>query len=122
MSNSLPERKKTTVLEAFETLFKKRDYAGGTHPVTELHSAQRTHPAGQNGRLPSINCLSPNPEWHVSRRNQSLRRARYWHRSDLSIEPGEVAPLAEYFVPGTLDLIVLATKRKTRLMWRTSCD
>jgi len=29
---------------------------------------------------------------------------------DLSIEPGEVAPLAEYSVPGTFDLIVLATK------------
>jgi|HubBroStandDraft_3_1064219.scaffolds.fasta_scaffold42043_3 hypothetical protein len=32
MSSSFPKRKKTTVLEAFETLFKKRDYAGGTHP------------------------------------------------------------------------------------------
>src|SRR5258708_14348462 len=29
---------------------------------------------------------------------------------DLSIEVGEVAPLAEYSVPGTFDLIVLATK------------
>src|SRR5580658_6373097 len=29
---------------------------------------------------------------------------------DLSTEVGEVAPLAEYSVPGTLDLIVLATK------------
>jgi 2-dehydropantoate 2-reductase len=29
---------------------------------------------------------------------------------DLSIEAGEVAPLAEYSVPGTFDLIVLATK------------
>ncbi len=30
--------------------------------------------------------------------------------ADLSIEAGEVAPLAEYSVPGTFDLIVLATK------------
>jgi 2-dehydropantoate 2-reductase len=29
---------------------------------------------------------------------------------ELSIEPGEVAPLAEYSIPGTFDLIVLATK------------
>jgi 2-dehydropantoate 2-reductase len=29
---------------------------------------------------------------------------------DLSIEAGEVAPLAEYSFPGTFDLIVLATK------------
>ena len=29
---------------------------------------------------------------------------------DLSTEAGEVAPLAEYSVPGTFDLIVLATK------------
>ncbi|MGH7747420.1 MAG: ketopantoate reductase family protein, partial [Candidatus Dormibacteria bacterium] len=29
---------------------------------------------------------------------------------DLSIEAGEVAPLAEYSVPGTFDLIILATK------------
>src|ERR1700730_7670577 len=44
MSNSFPERKKATVLEAFEALFNERDYAGGAHPVTELHSTQRTHP------------------------------------------------------------------------------
>jgi len=31
---------------------------------------------------------------------------------DLSIEAGEVAPLAEYSVPGTFDLIVLATKAR----------
>jgi 2-dehydropantoate 2-reductase len=31
-------------------------------------------------------------------------------RVDLSIEAGEVAPLAEYSVPGAYDLIVLATK------------
>jgi 2-dehydropantoate 2-reductase len=29
---------------------------------------------------------------------------------DLSIEAGDVAPLSEYSVPGTFDLIVLATK------------
>ena len=47
MSNSFPERKKPTVLEAFETLFKKRDYAGGTDLVTELHSAERRYPAAE---------------------------------------------------------------------------
>jgi 2-dehydropantoate 2-reductase len=32
--------------------------------------------------------------------------------SDLSTEAGEIASLAEYSVPGTFDLIVLATKAK----------
>jgi glyoxylase-like metal-dependent hydrolase (beta-lactamase superfamily II) len=48
MSNSFPEPNKTTGLEAFETLFNKRDYASGTLLVTELHSAQPTHP-GRSG-------------------------------------------------------------------------
>src|SRR5580692_12332139 len=34
---------------------------------------------------------------------------------DLSIEAREVAPLAEYSVPGTFDLIVLATKAQDAL-------
>jgi glyoxylase-like metal-dependent hydrolase (beta-lactamase superfamily II) len=55
MSNSFPERKKTTVPEAFETLFKKRDYPGGTHPVTELHSAKRTHPGTPGWSTPVDN-------------------------------------------------------------------
>ena len=62
MSNSFPERKKTTVLEAFETLFKKRDYAGGTHPVTELHSAKRTHPG--------------TPGWSTPVDNEAISNAR----------------------------------------------
>ena len=44
MSNLSPERNKAMVLEAFETLFNKRDYA-----ATELHSAQRAHTA-RSGR------------------------------------------------------------------------
>jgi len=31
-------------------------------------------------------------------------------RGDLSTKAGEVAPLAEYFVPGTFDLIVMSAK------------
>jgi hypothetical protein len=44
MSNSFPERNKTSLLEAFETLLNNRDYAGEAHLVTVLHSAERTHP------------------------------------------------------------------------------
>ena len=43
MSNSFSERNKTTVLEAFETLFSEGDYAGGRPLVTELQSAQRAN-------------------------------------------------------------------------------
>ena len=42
MSNSFSEQNKTTVLEEFETLFNKGDYAGGRRPGTELQSIQRT--------------------------------------------------------------------------------
>src|SRR5260370_20870246 len=42
MSNSFSERNKTTLLEAFETLFNKGDYAGGRRPVTEPQPVQRT--------------------------------------------------------------------------------
>jgi hypothetical protein len=45
MSNSFPERNKTSVLEAFDTLFNNRDYAGEAHLVTVLHSAERTDPS-----------------------------------------------------------------------------
>jgi hypothetical protein len=43
MSNSFPERCKTTVLGAFATLFNKGVYAGGRRLGTELQSAQQTH-------------------------------------------------------------------------------
>jgi len=43
MSNSSPERNKAIVLEAFETLFNKRDYAAAERFWSELHPAQRTH-------------------------------------------------------------------------------
>src|SRR5260370_7880341 len=46
MSNSFSERNKTTLLEAFETLFNKGDYAGGRRPVTEVRSSQ-----GKRGRM-----------------------------------------------------------------------
>src|SRR5260370_17792252 len=49
MSNSFSQRNKTTLLEAFDTLFNKGDYAGGRRPVTELQPAQR-RPASPSGR------------------------------------------------------------------------
>jgi hypothetical protein len=42
MSNSSPDRNKAIVLEAFETLFNRRDYAGGRRLGTELQSARHT--------------------------------------------------------------------------------
>src|SRR6267143_1808523 len=39
---------------------------------------------------------------------------------ELSTEAGEVAPLAEYSVPGTFDLIVLATKAQDAIDVATS--
>src|SRR4029077_19906099 len=43
MSNSFPQRRKTTVLEAFETLFNKGDYAGGRRLGADV---QHTHTSG----------------------------------------------------------------------------
>jgi hypothetical protein len=44
MSNSSTERNKAIVIEAFDTLFNKRNYVAAELLVTELHPAQRTHP------------------------------------------------------------------------------
>jgi hypothetical protein len=44
MSQSTEAQNKAIVLEAFDTLFNKRDYdAGGALLVTELRAAQRPH-------------------------------------------------------------------------------
>ena len=59
MSNSSPERNQAIVLEAFETLFNKHDYVGGTLLVTELHSASAHTPAGRDGLLALIKRLPP---------------------------------------------------------------
>src|ERR1700730_7704115 len=45
MSNSFPDRKKTTEFEATETRFNERDHMGESLGVTELHSAERTPPS-----------------------------------------------------------------------------
>jgi hypothetical protein len=46
MPNTTPEQNKAIVLEAFETLFNKRDYEGsGALLVAQLHPAQRAHRA-----------------------------------------------------------------------------
>jgi hypothetical protein len=37
MPKTTPEQNKVIVLEAFNTLFNKRDYAAGTFLVTEVH-------------------------------------------------------------------------------------
>jgi predicted SnoaL-like aldol condensation-catalyzing enzyme len=60
MPSSLPERNKTTVLEAFETLFNKRDYAAAERfwsPTYIQHSAHI--PAGRDGLLALIKSLPP---------------------------------------------------------------
>ena len=52
MSKSTAAKNKAIVLEAFETLFNKRDYAGGGKVlVTELHSAQCPHCSGTRRTL-----------------------------------------------------------------------
>jgi hypothetical protein len=43
MDDSKAENNKAIVLEAFDTLFNKRDYAGGALLVAQLHSAQCAH-------------------------------------------------------------------------------
>jgi hypothetical protein len=50
MTQTIEEKNKAFVLEAFETLFNKRDYAARGAPlVSELHSAQRAHSARTRG-------------------------------------------------------------------------
>ncbi len=47
MPKTTPEQNKAIVLEAFDTLFNKRDYASSrTLLVAEVHPAQRAHRAG----------------------------------------------------------------------------
>jgi hypothetical protein len=41
-----PEQNKRLILEAFDTLFNKRDYGSGEILVTELYPAQRAHSPG----------------------------------------------------------------------------
>ena len=44
-AKTTPEQNKALVLEAFDTLFNKRDYNAASHSlVGELHPAQRAHP------------------------------------------------------------------------------
>ncbi|HWZ60317.1 MAG TPA: nuclear transport factor 2 family protein [Gemmatimonadaceae bacterium] len=60
MRTSLPEQNKTTVLEAFETLFNKRDYAAAERfwsPTYIQHSAHI--PDGRDGLLALIKSLPP---------------------------------------------------------------
>ena len=47
MEKTTQQRNKDIVLEAFDTLFNKRDYATARDVlVSEVHSAQRAHRAG----------------------------------------------------------------------------
>jgi hypothetical protein len=49
---SIEEKNKSLVLEAFDTLFNKRDYeAGHAIMVAEIHPAQRPHRAGSRRSL-----------------------------------------------------------------------
>ena len=50
MEKTTQQRNKDIVLEAFDTLFNKRDYATARDVlVSEVHSAQRAHRAGREG-------------------------------------------------------------------------
>src|SRR6266851_5310838 len=58
MSKSTVAKNKAVVLEAFETLFNKRDYAAAERfLVTELHSAQRHIAPGRDGLFGLIKSL-----------------------------------------------------------------
>ena len=60
MSSSLPEQNKATVLEAFETLFNKRDYAAAERfwsPTYIQHSAHI--PPGREGLFALIRSIPP---------------------------------------------------------------
>jgi predicted SnoaL-like aldol condensation-catalyzing enzyme len=60
MSSSLPERNKATVLEAFETLFNRRDYAAAERfwsPTYIQHSAHI--PPGREGLFALVRSLPP---------------------------------------------------------------
>ena len=58
MSNSSPERNKAIVLEAFETLFNKRDYAAAERFWAQNYIQHSAHiPAGKDGLLGLIKSL-----------------------------------------------------------------
>jgi predicted SnoaL-like aldol condensation-catalyzing enzyme len=58
MSNSSPERNKAIVLEAFETLFNKRDYAAAERFWSQNYIQHSAHiPAGRDGLLGLIKSL-----------------------------------------------------------------
>ena len=60
MSNSSPERNKAIVLEAFETLFNKRDYAAAERFWSPNYIQHSAHiPAGRDGLLGLIKSLPP---------------------------------------------------------------
>jgi hypothetical protein len=60
MSNSSSERKKAIVLEAFETLFNKRDYAAAERFWSPNYIQHSAHiPAGRDGLLGLIKSLPP---------------------------------------------------------------
>jgi hypothetical protein len=52
VASKLEEKNKELVLEAFDTLFNKRDFAAAEKIlVSQLHSAQRPHPTGSRRPL-----------------------------------------------------------------------
>ena len=60
MSNSSLERNKAIVLEAFETLFNKRDYAAAERFWAQNYIQHSAHiPAGKDGLLGLIKSLPP---------------------------------------------------------------
>jgi|HubBroStandDraft_6_1064221.scaffolds.fasta_scaffold145019_2 hypothetical protein len=63
MEKTTQQRNKDIVLEAFDTLFNKRDYATARDVlVSEVHSAQRAHRAGSRRTLQSNQEHSRHPE------------------------------------------------------------
>src|ERR1700722_12709425 len=60
MNRSKPEQNKATVLEAFETLFNKRDYATAEQFWSDNYIQHSAHiPPGRNGLFDLIRSLPP---------------------------------------------------------------
>ena len=79
MSQTIQEKNKALVLEAFDTLFNKRDYEAAEKVlVAQLHSAQRAHRTGSRRTVQ----FDPQHTPHAALRTSAHRRGgRLCHRA-----------------------------------------
>ena len=82
MSNSSPERNKAIVLEAFETLFNKRDYAAAERFWSPNYIQHSAHiPAGRDGLFGLVKGLPSMAKYEpgviLAERNYVIAHGRY---------------------------------------------